>query len=82
MPLTAKQISAYIEHRFLADQGSRQRHPDWKRLHDEIDDGDRPALVTAFEVPWLMTLATAGAPPGWRAWRIWRTATKRNYGTS
>lgn len=62
--LTATQVSAYIQHRFLADASSRQRHPDWERLHEEIEHGGTPALVTAFEVPWLMTLATAACDSG------------------
>ena len=57
-PLTAERIAAYIEGRFLADYDSRQSHPDWERLRDEIDHNDAPRLLTAFEVPWLMTLAT------------------------
>ena len=63
-PLTATQVSAYIQSRFLADASSRQRHPDWERLHEEIEQGRMPALVTAFEVPWLMTLAAAACDSG------------------
>ena len=63
-PLTAKQVAAYIEHRFLVDKVSRQRHPDWERLYNEIEDDNSPALLTAFEMPWLMTLATAVCASG------------------
>ena len=62
--LTANRVSAYIYRRFLADPSSRQRHPDWQRLYEEIEHGGTPALVAAFEVPWLMTLATAVCDSG------------------
>lgn len=62
--LTAKQVSAYIYSRFLSDPSSKQGHPDWNQLHLEIEAGGTPALVSAFEVPWLMTLATTVCDAG------------------
>jgi hypothetical protein len=62
--LTADRISAYIARRFLADSSSRAHHRDWQQLHREIEQGGAPALVAAFELPWLMTLAATVCDSG------------------
>jgi hypothetical protein len=62
--LTADQVSAYIYRRFLSDPGSAQLHLDWERLREQIGQSSTSALVTAFELPWLMTLAAAVCDSG------------------